>query len=786
MKAVFVLGTLSRFAKRGDAVSAEDFQVLSDVADGAGVDAEIVFAVQSLDFAGRPQKVKMADIRAERDRVLEEIRAHEPDIIMAFGPLAAKCLFNKGNVVLKDSVRQAHEIEGLPCPVFCTYSLDQVAAKPGVKKWLVLDTKAAAQGFTKTEWGSYDIVVPSDPNWDRCSDRYRGLSVGDMVGFDLETYPGLDSWAPDARIRMAIISSQPGHATVVQLGPDSRLPDWLRRIVESPDIIKAGSNIKFDYKWLRRFGVRMRNMHDTSTAEHILDETNPYKGLKHLTFLYLPKLGDYSKGHRALVAERGGWEFVDDDEQYDYAGADGEASVAAGLTQLQKIEDKNLGAPYRLSMDLYEVLAEVEHNGCIIDMDVNTELDEEFEAAIAELRAEITEELGPINPGSPQQLAEALLANIPKLDLKKRELTRVFDPRYEDDDDEDISTDRATLEREADKHPIIETILRWRRLSKLHSTYIKGVQEKYRINRPDGVYLSTTFRTDVVETCRLSSQAPNLQNIPRKPSEEDKHPIPLELNPKRQYVSRFEGGYFMEADLSQAELRIAAMLSGDRLMLDALESGEDVHTTMAATFLNKPVAEVTSEERSRCKRLTFLTLYGGGANTLSKQLNIPKDTAKGLLHDYFATFKQLDFYIMRVKSRVKRDLYVEAPFGYRRRFKRPANWNSWEGWRTERQAWNHMVQNTAACCAFVAMVDLQREIERRGLKSKIVLQVHDSIGIDVHPDELDEVARLAKHCLENPDTAKYGIEITVPLVADVEVGRSWGDKEPYNFDGGNE
>lgn len=785
-RAVFVLGTLSRFARRGDAISAEDFQILNKVADMAEVEAEIVFAVTDLACAGKPAKASMKLIRAERDRLVEEINGHAPDVVIAFGPVAMKALFDKGNLALREHLREGYDIDGITAKVFCTHSLDQVAAKPGMEKWLRLDVQAAVRGYTTTKWGEYVVLTPGDDSWNVDPGIYPGSDARRVVGFDLETYPGLDPWADSSRIRMAIISNAAHQAHVIQLGPDSLLPEWLRKIVEDPSIVKAGSNIKFDYKWLRRFGVRMRNMHDTSTAEHILDETNPMKDLKSLTFLYAPWLGDYSKEHRNLVSKRGGWEYVEDDEQYHYAGADGEASYCAAVKQLDKLGKRGLERPFRLSMDLYRVLSEVEHNCCYVDMSTNAELNDMFQTHVHELRQEITEALGPINPGSPQQLAKALLAVVGDIDLTPRRLAKVFDPRWEDSDEDEISTDRATLEREASKHPIIETILVWRRLTKLHGTYIKGVRDKYLINRMGRPCLSTSFRTDVVETCRLSSQAPNLQNIPRKPSDGDKHAIPAELNVKRQYVSRFEGGKFLEADLSQAELRVAAMLSQDPLMLDAVRSGEDIHTSMAAMLLDKSRDNITKDERQRCKTLTFLILYGGGANTLSKQLGISKDQAKSLIRQYFATFKRLDFFINRIKARVKRDLQVEAPFGYRRRFKDPGNWNCWDGWRIERQAWNFLVQNTAACCAFVAMINLQDEMERRGLRSKIVLQVHDSIGIDCHPDEVDEVARLAKYRLENPGTERYGVTLTVPMVADVEVGDNWGAKKPYNFDGGNE
>jgi DNA polymerase-1 len=778
-KVVFVLGTLSKYANKGDALSAEDYRVLDEVAEAADIEADVVFATHDIAAAKNSAKASMAKLRAERQRLLDEIAALEPDVVMVFGPVALKSVMNKGNVTLEEHLRQQIAVDDINAPVYVTHSLDHVAAKPGMIKWLVLDTLSAVNGFKETEWGEYSVLHPSDPMYSECPSDYSMLSPGSVVGFDLETYPGLDPWHPDARIRMAIISTAPHKAHVIQLGPDSQLPQWLADIVEDDSIVKAGSNIKFDYKWLRRFGLRMRNMHDTSVAEHILDETNPRKGLKYLTFLYAPWLGDYSKDHRALVAKRGGWEYVDDDEQYQYAGADGEASYCAAVAQRKAIREQGLVQPFVLSMDLYEVLCDMEHHGCKIDMEVNADLDVRFEAAMSELRSEITEELGPINPGSAQQLADALAANVPGIDLTKRKMSRLFQERAGDEDDDEISTDRATLEREAHKHPIIETVLRWRRLSKLHSTYVRGIKDKYATERPDGTYLSTTFRGDVVETNRLSSQGPNLQNQPTKPDPDDPHPIPLELNTKRQFISRFDGGMFMEADLAQAEIRVAAMLSKDRGMIGAIESGEDVHTAMAATLLNKKFDEVTKLERHQCKRLTFLILYGGGANTLSKQLGIHKEQAKQLIGEYFRAFNQLDFYINQRKVLVKKHLYLESIFGFRRRFKAPPNWNSWDGWRIERQAWNFLVQNTAACCLFVSLIDLHRAMEERNLRSKIILTVHDSIGIDCHPDEVDEVAELVKHCMENPNTEKYGVTLTIPMGADVEVGKSWGDKKPH-------
>ncbi len=492
-KVVFLLGTMSRFAPRGDALSSSDLRILEEVADAAGVEADVVFATQSISCAKNPARASMKVIREERDRVIEEIRGYEPDVVIVFGPIALKCIINKGNVPLNENMRQQFfipDVIDIDIPYVVTYSMDMVNAKPGVKKWLILDTLAAVNGQTTTTWGDYVILDPSEPGWSECPSDFECLRPGSVVGFDLETYPAFDPWHKDSRIRMAIISNAAHKAHVVQLGPDSQLPVWLRDIVEDPRIIKAGSNIKFDYKWLRRYGCEMANMQDTSVSEHILDETNPYKGLKHLTFLYASWLGDYSKEHRMLVAERGGWEFVADDEQYQYAGGDGEASYCTAVAQRKKISDEELVRPFALSHDLYVVLCEMEHNGCMIDMSANASLDEKFLVALADLRVEITTELGPINPGSPKVLATALKDKIPGLDLTKTKMFRLFQERPGDDEEEEISTNRATLEREAHKHPIIETVLRWRRLSKLHSTYVVGIRDKYRIERPTGTYLS--------------------------------------------------------------------------------------------------------------------------------------------------------------------------------------------------------------------------------------------------------------------------------------------------------
>jgi DNA polymerase-1 len=784
-KVVFLVGVLDRnFSRTKNQISHEDYDIINNVAEKLGVEATIMIAVRDPKLAGKAKDVKMSDMRTFRESTLADIRNVEPDVVVACGPVALKCLLNKGNVPLKEHLREDIAVQDLPgtlCVV--THSLEQIAAKPGMDKWLMLDVHAALNGRTETTWGKYKILLPGNKDWAVMPEELIGCKE---IGLDLETYPGLNPWHPDARIRMAVVSHKVGRAWIVQAKKNSALPAWLRKLIEDPSVMCGGSNIKYDYKWLQRFGYDLTNMFDTSTAEHVLDCTNPLTDLKSLTFLYVPKLGDYSRANRKLVEERGGWEFVSDAEQYQYCGGDGEASVGAMKGQLKKLKAEGLTRPYALSMGLYRVLAGMEARGACISTAVNDELNTEFERGLASLRAELTSVLGPINPNSPDQLADALLANVPGIDLRKPNLVRqMADTPYRlrtDATDDDFSTDKAVLERESEKHPVLATLLQYRRYSKLHGTYVTGLKDKHMVLHPDGnTYVHTSYRTDVVETYRLSSQGPNLQNIPRKPEPDEPNPIPLHLNIKRQFVSRFEGGSILEGDLSQAEIRVAADLSLDEVMISAILTGEDLHRALCAKFHSKTLEEVTKLERTMFKPVTFLVIYGGGANTLSRKLGVSKQTAKQMLDQYFDTFPQLKQYIDRVKMNVKRDLYSESIFGYRRRFRKPPSWEQWEGWKVERQAWNHQVQNGAAGIAFVAMMNLEESLRLLKLRSQIVMQVHDSIVVDCYPGEEDVVARATKYSLEHPNLDPWGVVLHVPLVADIEIGPNWGDKKPFDF-----
>ena len=784
-KAVFLIGVFDECGHRngGDYLSPESMALLTEVEEHAGLEAHIVFAVTDRKFAGKEKGVKLVDIKKERARVIREINEVDPEYVFCFGRTALSAAHNRGSLTLDRFRRDSFRIDGCAGTFHVVDSLARTRAQSGIRKWIKLDIHAAVMGLNGTEWGDYTVLQPDTPEWDMCPLGYESWDTGDMVGFDLETYQGLDPWEEGARIRMAMLSRTPGEAVVVQLPMDSTMPLWLEDILADDTIVKCGSNIAFDYKWCQRFGIEVNNMWDTSVAEHILDENDPNTGLKYLTLRYLPRLGDYSRDHRNLVKERGGWEHVRDDEQYLYAAADAEASVAAGLAQRDAISANGLCIPHLLATKLYPVLAGMQAMGTHIDIEVVKQLSVHYEQHLGVLRKRICRVLGPINPASPPQLAEALVAAVPGINLSKRILTQWWQDRWGDDADE-VSTQKSILEREAAKHAVIADVLEFRKWNKMYGTYIKGVLEKHLKSHSGGHYVHPSFNQNRVETHRLSSSNPNLQNIPREPGEDD----PPELNVKKMFCSRFEGGSIMEADFSQIELRMAAMLSGDEVMLDAFRSGKDLHKLTAAAAFGVPEDEVTKEQRQAAKVVNFGIIYGMGANTLGKATGYGKETAKRFIDGYFAAYPQLCTYIDSVHAGVRQTLQVESPFGFRRSFTEPPakpdgsdRWNQWEGWRIYKQALNAIVQNTAACVTYVAIIEVDRRMKELRLKSKLFGTVHDSILADIYPGEEYVMAYLLQEVMENPPTEEYGVTLTVPMVADIEMGTTWGDKKEFDF-----
>jgi DNA polymerase-1 len=286
-------------------------------------------------------------------------------------------------------------------------------------------------------------------------------------------------------------------------------------------------------------------------------------------------------------------------------------------------------------------------------------------------------------------------------------------------------------------------------------------------------YIHPAYNTAIVETYRLSSSKPNIQQVPRK----NKDP---KLNIKKQFISSFDGGFLLNADYSQMEMRVAAMLSGDPALMKAIES-DDIHVTTAEMMYRVPKGTFNKEspERQNAKTVGFATMYGAGAKTIGKNLGIHKEDAKVLIELYFRAYPRLKEYINEVHAAGMITCDVTTPFGFKRKFTRPPknNWECWDGYRVKRQLFNTIIQSTAACIMYVAVIDISRELATRGLRSRMLNTVHDSMLLDVAPGELTQVKEIVTRIMSNPDTDRYGFHITVPLGVDLELGKNWGELE---------
>ena len=815
-KVCFVLGTMEwRAVQRGETLTDWTFGQLDRIAREHGVDASIVFAVDDPYLASKSKTdIGIERIRQDRPRVLDEVSASSADLVMMFGPVAAASLLDHGSMTESDLQRRAHfpfaksvvatenggadsvdvVVPGPAC--YYTSSIEQIKMSPGMVEWWDLDIAAALKGYDDPVVDRYGL------NDEIGAQGEALLQFVDLIGFDLET-TGLDPWASNAAIRMAVFSWRyAGSEDITTHVYDwDRMPAWAFRVLADAAYTKVGANVAFDVRWCKRFGVEVRNYQDVLTTEHVLCPGNPRLTLKDLGFKYFPQVGNYHRHVYALAAKyNDDWSLIPAEEMYEYCAADGQVSLVAAEKQRDALRGSVQSGknPVALLSNLYPILTEMSAAGARIDPAVNAELDELYQGKMAQLKGEINQVLGPVNLNSPDQLAKALKQSVPGLDLSPRRIKRALgdDPKIRvqgsangfGEEDEQLSTDRATLEREAFRHPVIQLILAYRKYRVRHSTFIEGIREKHLVQHHGMSWIHPDFRSDVTDTYRLSSRNPNGQNMPRsKPDPNDVAKIDADprYSVKRQFVSRFPGGSIVEGDMSQVELRVAAWLSGDQEMIAALTSGGDIHREMAARMLGKSAGEITPEERQEAKTNTFLIMYGGGARKLAEELKVPFPRAQALIKQYFGTYRGLRRAIDEIHAAVERDHTVETPFGFRRLFFPPDNWMGPDGWMVRRQAWNTHVQNTAACLMYCAMIRFRELWENLKAATNVewysvpFLQIHDSIVVDTHPQETWVVARMLQQAVrEAPIVAlRYGVEFDLPLGSDVKIGPNWGEVE---------
>ena len=420
------------------------------------------------------------------------------------------------------------------------------------------------------------------------------------------------------------------------------------------------------------------------------------------------------------------------------------ALLAVQLREQLK-EYEQLALYEELELPLAPVLAKMELSGITPDMELLAQLNEDMTARIAQLEKQAMEQAGEeFNLKSPKQLGVILFERLQLPVIKKTKTG--------------YSTDAKVLEALEGKHPLIATILEHRKLAKLQSTYLDGL--KPLVNAKTG-RIHTHFQQTVTVTGRLSSTDPNLQNIPTR-TEEGKQI-------RRIFVPGAGYDYLMSCDYSQVELRILACIAHDELLLDAFRHGQDIHARTAAEVFGVPLAEVTHEMRSRAKAVNFGIVYGISDFGLAKQLDVGRKEAAGYIESYFARYTGVKKYMEDIVAKAREQGYVSTLMGRRRYLPdiRHSNFNLRSF--AERTAINTPIQGTAADVMKKAMIDVERALEKAGCRSRILLQVHDELVLEVTEDERERVAELVRA------TMQAAASLEIPLLADVNFGKNWAE-----------
>ena len=420
------------------------------------------------------------------------------------------------------------------------------------------------------------------------------------------------------------------------------------------------------------------------------------------------------------------------------------ALLAVQLREQLK-EYEQLALYEELELPLAPVLAKMELSGITPDMELLAQLNEDMTARIAQLEKQAMEQAGEeFNLKSPKQLGIILFERLQLPVIKKTKTG--------------YSTDAKVLEALEGKHPLIATILEHRKLAKLQSTYLDGL--KPLVNAKTG-RIHTHFQQTVTVTGRLSSTDPNLQNIPTR-TEEGKQI-------RRIFVPGAGYDYLMSCDYSQVELRILACIAHDELLLDAFRHGQDIHARTAAEVFGVPLAEVTHEMRSRAKAVNFGIVYGISDFGLAKQLDVGRKEAAGYIESYFARYTGVKKYMEDIVAKAREQGYVSTLMGRRRYLPdiRHSNFNLRSF--AERTAINTPIQGTAADIMKKAMIDVERALEQAGCRSRILLQVHDELVLEVTEDERERVAELVRV------TMQAAASLEIPLLADVNFGKNWAE-----------
>ncbi len=517
-------------------------------------------------------------------------------------------------------------------------------------------------------------------------------------------------------------------------------------LYESDKIMKIGQNIKYDYEVLTRYGVTIQGkMFDTMIAHYLIQPELHHN----MDYLAETLLGYQTIHIEELLGPKGkkqkNMRDLSPTDIYEYAAED--ADITLRLRNVLEPRLKELGVEelfWNIEMPLVRVLADMELNGVCLDTEALQDTSKIFNERMREYEQEIYKEAGEeFNISSPKQVGDILFGKLQIMDKPKKTKTGQY------------VTSEEVLQSLENKSPIVRNILNYRGMKKLLSTYIDALPK---LINPRTGHIHTSFNQALTATGRLSSSDPNLQNIPVRT--DDGKEIRKCFIPE-------EGCLFFSADYSQIELRIMAHLSEDENMMEAFREGYDIHRATAAKIWHEDIDKVTDAQRKKAKQANFGIIYGITTYGLAQRMDISNAEAKDLIQDYFRTFPKVQAYMEHAKEVARAKGYAETLF-HRRRYLADINSrNATVRGFAERNAINAPIQGTEADIIKVAMVRIWERFKKEGIRSKMILQVHDELNFSVYPEEREQVERIVIEEMQN------AYPLNVPLIADAGWGKNW-------------
>lgn len=522
--------------------------------------------------------------------------------------------------------------------------------------------------------------------------------------------------------------------------------ELLRPLFENESILKIGQNLKYDISMLAQYGISVKGkLFDTMLAHYLLEPEQrhnmDYLAEVYLNYLTIPIEDLIGKGRQQKTMREVPVELVKE-----YAAEDADITLQLYEKLLPLLKENGVEKLfYEIEMPLVPVLSRMEANGVRIDTENLQQISETFGIEIQKIEEEIYKAAGmPFNIASPKQLGEVLFERLRIDEKAKKTKTGQY------------ATGEDVLQKLSHKHPIIQMILDYRSFTKLKSTYLDALPAL--VNPKDGL-IHTSYNQAVTATGRLSSNNPNLQNIPVR-TEKGR-----EI--RRAFVPRSSEYTLLAADYSQIELRIIAHLSQDPAMVNDFNLGHDIHAATAAKVFHVPMDQVTKEQRSRAKAVNFGIIYGMSAFGLAERMELSRSEAADIIKKYFEEYAGIKEYMNRSIALARERGYAETILG-RRRYLRDINGaNSVVRGFAERNAINAPIQGSSADMIKIAMIGIHQELERLKMQSKMILQVHDELVFDAHLDELDTLKAIVQDKMVN------ALPLSVPVIVEMNTGDNW-------------